>query len=68
MPNRRAKYDWEKWADGGEHTAVRGKDFHCGVPSFVGLLHNKCARLNVTHVTTSVDGDAVTFKFHLRTN
>ncbi len=63
MPDRRRKYDWEKWADGEEHSATYGEDFECGVPSFVALLHTKCNRLTMDHVRTSVNGNTVTFKY-----
>lgn len=67
VPDRRTKYPWEKWMDGKEHIAVHGKDFTCGIPSFVTLLHQKVGRFeNVSHVETNVQGTKVVFMYFLK--
>lgn len=64
-PNRRAKYDWEKWTDGKEHAAEWGEDFTCGIPSFLALLHARArTQEDIWYVETATEGLKVTFRFH----
>jgi hypothetical protein len=57
----RHQYPWNEWADGQERVATYGKDFECGIPSFVTLVHHHARRLGKV-ATTSVDGLDVQFQ------
>jgi hypothetical protein len=57
----KSRYDWKRLQKG-KQTATRGVDFHCNASSFVSLLHRR-ADTDRMDVSTSVDGDTVTFEF-----
>ena len=67
VQQRRRRYDWDKWIDGKQHTAVQGEDFDCGAQSFVAALHYQAKARRCEKVVTSTNEEqtAVTFQFIL---
>lgn len=60
------RYPWQRWLDGTEHTAARGRDFTCTTNAFRIALYNKARGTDrvVAMRTTQIDGTtAVIFKF-----
>lgn len=59
-----AKYPWELWENGEEHTIEWGKDFDCGIPSIIALLHGRAKyKQYLDSVSTSNAGTQVIFQF-----
>lgn len=58
------RYPWDEWTDGRTWVATEGVDFDVTAANFRAQLHVKASKLAGKKVTTSVDGNKVTFRFY----